>query len=252
MLPVEYLIKHKDWAKKTVRDWAKNRFVFPQFYGSVFFQCAPHLWDALEDRDAQGKYKYCLPDGTPLIEHLKGKGVSSLGNCNPKQPPVAGTFEHHCRKAERSMWDDRFVEYTRWKERAYKSYQTLGYFDTLTGFRLQGLFSKNQVLNLPIQGSAFHIELLAVILILEYVRKYKMKTRIIGQIHDSTIASVPPDELQDYLGALHHIITKTIPKRWPWIIVPVEVEAEVCQVGESWAGKKQWVPDSGAWAPKAA
>jgi hypothetical protein len=31
----------------THRDWSKNRFVFPEFYGSIYAQCAPHLWEAV-------------------------------------------------------------------------------------------------------------------------------------------------------------------------------------------------------------
>lgn len=248
-LPVDFLKQHKDWAKKTVRDWAKNRFVFPQFYGSVFFQCAPHIWDALNETASDGSLLYKLPDGTPLVEHLKTQGVTGLGSCDSRAPAQPGTYAYHVQKVERSFWQTRFPVYTEWKDRWLRNYQAKGYFDLHTGFRCQGLYRRNQVINYPVQGAAFHIELLAIILLQEYIERYKMRTRLVGQIHDATIAVVPPDELQDYLTAIRHIITVTIPKRWPWINIPLEVEAEVCPIGATWSDKKVWITDNtGTWA----
>jgi len=34
--------------KKTLRDSAKNQFVFPEFYGSVYFQCAKNIWERMK------------------------------------------------------------------------------------------------------------------------------------------------------------------------------------------------------------
>lgn len=256
-LDVEFLKQHKDWAKKTVRDWAKNRFVFPQFYGSVFFQCAPHIWDALTETVPGGGYKYKLPDGTPFPEHLKKFGVTKLGEklsewSTGRIVTEPGSFIDHVRKVEKSFWEERFTVYTGWKDRWLRNYQAKGYFDLHTGFRCSGLYRRNQVINYPVQGAAFHIELLAVILMTEYIEKHRMRSRIVGQIHDSTIADVPPDEIDDYLSALYHIITVTIPKRWPWVTIPLEVEAEVCPVGATWADKRLWTKgDNGCWSQKA-
>jgi hypothetical protein len=250
-LDVVFLKQNKDWAKKTVRDWAKNRFVFPEFYGSVFFQCAPHIWEALTDLTTEGKPKYALPDGTSFPDHLKKHGILYLGDCNPKLPPTPGTFEYHVKKVEQRFWRERFAVYTQWKDRWLRNYQARGYFDLHTGFRCQGLYRRNQVINYPVQGAAFHILLKAVILMQEYIDRYKMKSKLVGQIHDSLIGDVPPDELQDYLTAVRHIITVTVPKKWPWITIPLEVEAEVCPLGGSWADKSVWVTDAaGVWKEK--
>lgn len=145
-LPVAFLIEHKDWAKKGPRDWAKNRFVFPQFYGSVWFQCAPHLWEPV----AAGAL---MPDGkTTVREHLKSTGVKRLGRCTAGQDPESGTFGERVREVERSFWDVRFPVYTAWKRKTYDRYLEKGYIDTLTGFRLAGHYRRNEVLNSDIQG----------------------------------------------------------------------------------------------------
>lgn len=238
--------ENKAWAKKTVRDWSKNRFVFPEFYGSVYFQCAPHIWEAAS---AGAK----MPDGTLLTDYLASKGITSCGRCDPKGRPVPGTFEYRVKQVELSMWGKRFVQYTAWKDRHYKNYLANGYFDLLTGFRCHGLYRRNQVLNYPIQGSSFHIMLWSLTRIQHWLRKYKMKSVLIGQIHDSLIGDVVEDELQDYIDIVKYTITEACPKAWDWITIPIGVEAEVCEPGESWERKKVWVPDqSGVWGPVAA
>ena len=72
------------------------------------------------------------------------------------------------------------------------------------------------------------------------LRKYKMKTIIIGQIHDSIIADVYKGELKDYLHMSKKVMTEDIRKHWKWINVPLEIEAEVCDIDQSWNEKKKY------------
>ena len=65
-----------------------------------------------------------------------------------------------------------------------------------------------------------------------------MKSKIIGQIHDSVIAEVHESELEKYLYKAQRILTHDLPRAWPWIIVPLTVETEVSPLGESWFDKK--------------
>lgn len=251
LITLDFLKEHKDWAKKTVRDWSKNRFVFPQFYGSVYFQCAPHIWKALNEKDKDGKFLYKLPDGTPVIQHLRKKGIKELGRCDPKSPPKKGTFEYHVKQVEDSFWNKRFKVYTAWKKRVWWDYRDRGGFRTHTGFWIEGVYRRNQVLNYPIQGSAFHCLLQSLVWLQEEIRRRGMKTLIVGQIHDSIIADVPPDEIQAYLTLARRVMTEQLPKRWKWINVPLEVEADVAPVGKSWFHKEEWVKnDDGRWGPK--
>ena len=228
--------------KKTHRDSAKNQWVFPEFYGSVFFQCAANIWKALTKR------KFKVGDVT-MLKWLRQHGVKELGDCDPKADARQGTFVGHCKEVERIMWEERFAGYTAWKKSWYAAYRRDGGFDTLTGFHIEGLLSRNQVLNYPIQGSAFHCLLWALNRVQAVVEKRKMKTLLVGQIHDSMLADVPENELQEYLDITHDVITRQLPKAWDWIIVPIEAESEVCS-GGTWADKKQWTKQNGTWAEK--
>ena len=77
---------------KMMRYCGKNKLVFPQFYGSYFAQCAPALWDSIQ----QFGFAH---NGKSLYDHLAKHGIHEMGACKGK--PKAGTFEAHIRDVER-------------------------------------------------------------------------------------------------------------------------------------------------------
>ena len=216
---------------KPIRYGAKNKFVFPQFYGDFYVSCARSLWEWIR----KGELKD--PKGRSLYEHLKDHGIEELGACDPKQEPRSGTFEYHVREVERDFWNRRFKLYGQWRKDWWESYLKKGYFDLLTGFRIKGVFPRNAVVNYPIQGTAFHCLLWSLIQINREIRKRRMKTKIVGQIHDSLIADVPIEELHEYLCILEDVTTRRLKEHWKWIIVPLEVEYEISLPGTSWYDK---------------
>lgn len=235
---------------KDVRHVAKNRFVFPEFYGSRSYQCAPNIWDALVRQDLRVRERDGSP-GMTVVKHLKSKGIKGLGECDPNVTPARGTFAAHLAKIEDRFWNERYPVYTRWKEDTYRKYLREGGMVTKTGFAMNGIFSRNDVLNWRIQCDGFQCCLWSVIELVRWFRKYKMKSRVIGEIHDSTQFDVPPDELQDVLDVAEQVMTKDLPAAWPWIEVPITVEHEVSPVGKSWHDKAEWVRGaSGEWGPK--
>lgn len=235
MIPPELVSKESRYC-------AKNQFVFPQFYGSVYFQCAPALWDSI------GKMKLMAGD-VPLREHLRSQGIKKLGKCDPKESPVAGTFENHIREVEQRFWNERFPIYTRWKEDWYRQYRDRGYFYMKTGFRCSGLMRRNDVLNYGIQGSSSHCKLWALIEIMREIKKQKMGSRVVGEIHDSILGCVPVGEIDDYINMAKEIMTDRLVKEWKWIIVPLEVEVDVAD--HDWHSKVQWTDKgNGKWGPK--
>ena len=66
-----------------------------------------------------------------------------------------------------------------------------------------------------------------------------MKTKLIGQIHDSIICDVFPPEMKEVLGLIREITCSLLLKHYKWIIVPLDIEAEACEVDQSWYYKKQ-------------
>lgn len=220
-------------VSKEVRYCGKNMFVFPEFYGDYYVHCAKHMWEAIDRMDLQ------TPEGLGLKQHLEGQGITGLGKCDPEERAIPGTFEHHLQAVEKDFWGRRFNVYASWKKSWYNKYLRTGSFKMLSGFSVNGVLKKNDVINYPVQGAAFHCLLWSLITLDKRLRKYKMKSRIVGQIHDSIVANVKVAELDQFLEMAHHIMTVELPKLWKWIIVPLEVEAEATPPGGNWFEKEK-------------
>ena len=213
-----------------LRSATKNGFVFPEFYGDYFGNCATYMacdWGKLP----KGKWKagQGVPlDGGTLGDHLLGRGFRNLQD-----------FVNHMESIEQDFWGKRFRVYARWKEKWWHQYQKMGYVDLLTGFRCKGLMSKNDAINYPVQGAAFHCLLWSFIQLDRMLHEQHWNSRIIGQIHDAIILDVDPTELSALVHEIKRITTIDLPNAWKWIIVPLDVEFEICDVDASWADKKE-------------
>jgi DNA polymerase-1 len=206
---------------KQMRYSAKNRFVFPEFYGSYYAQVAPELWNAITELNLK------LESGGDLRAHLKKRGISDYE-----------AYEDHIRQTERDFWHKKFKQYTQWKEDWLEAYYRAGYFVSKTGFRCGGWMKRNEVINYPIQGSAFHCLLWSFIELQKAMEKRKMRSVIVGQIHDSILADVHVDEFDEYVELNHRISTERLRGAWKWIILPLEVEVEASPPGGSWYEKQ--------------
>jgi DNA polymerase-1 len=204
---------------KLVRGTAKNMFVFASFYGDWHVNIAQNLWTAVK------KDKLTTADGVPLYDHLAENGLPTLGAVDRNTIP--GTFGHHIKEVYDDFWTRRFHVYSQWKVEWFNKYLETGWFQTLTGFVCKGIFKRNEAINYPIQGSSFHCLLWVLIEMDKWLRKYKMQTKIIGQIHDSILFDAHRKELRDVAQKCHELMIEAIRRAWDWIIVPLEVEAEV-------------------------
>lgn len=219
---------------KLIRHLAKNGFVFAQFYGSWYRECAKKIWQAMV------QHELTLPDGSRLIEHVR-REIGELGACDGdyKVEPTKGTFEYHCREVERSFWEKRFKVYNQWRRDWYDDYCKQGWFQMLTGFVCQGHLRRNQVIADPVQGSSFHCLLWSIIkLVIHLMPKLGFETKIICQIHDSIVADVVPEEFDDFIDLVLRVTTKLLPREYSWMTVPMEVEVDAGEVGEPWSEKK--------------
>jgi DNA polymerase I-like protein with 3'-5' exonuclease and polymerase domains len=166
--------------------------------------------------------------GIPILKHLKKKGFPNLDK-----------YATHVETVEDYFWNEMFRDYGKWRERWYNDYLRKGYVDCLSGFRFTGFMKRNESINYPVQGVAFHCLLWSLIRLNKYFKKHKMKSCIIGQIHDSIIINVAQGELDDVLAIAQKIMCVSIRKHWPWIITQLEIEAEVGEPGESWWKMKE-------------
>lgn len=228
-----YMVK-KSQVSWGIRDCGKNRFVFAEFYGSWYKTRAISLWRGIKEMDLKIE-----ETGVNLYIHLKSKGIHKLGACNPDEEPEEGTFEKHIQEVEYDFWNRRFKVYNQWKKDWWEEYQRKGCFELLTRFVIEGKYNRRQIINYPIQGTAFHWLLWSLIKIQKLMTKYKMKSLIVGQIHDSIIGDIHKKEKKDYLEIAKQVIYEDIRKHWKWIIVPLRVEAGVAPIGGSWYDKKE-------------
>jgi len=211
-----------DEVSKKLRKIAKNKFTFPQFYGDYYKNCANALWEqAIEQNVA-------LETGVLAIDHLKEEGISNYDK-----------FENHIKKVEYDFWNKKFKVYNSWKQKIMRQYARQGYVDLYTGFRCRGLMHKNDIINYPVQGAAFHCMLWSLIQLQEWLIKNKLKTKIVGQIHDEIVLDINIHEKDYVLNRIKEIMTGDIYKYYDWLIVPLEVEAEFSPPGGSWFEKQE-------------
>ena len=236
---------HKDLAKqcymlsedqvtKGARGSAKGGFVFASFYGDWFVQIAANLWNTIGHDNLKTK------DGVPLYEHLRSKGITELGEMGGEgknRRPTPGSFMEHISEIYDDFWGVRFPVYSRWKEDWWSRYLEKGFCQGLTGFLYRGIYERNKIINYPIQGSSFHCLLWSLIHLQDWLNDNKMKSLIIGQIHDSIILDVHLSELDDVLNKAYRILVQEIREIWPWIIVPLDAEAAVGY--ENWYSKQE-------------
>jgi len=210
----------------------KNGFVFPEFYGDYYKNCAISMacnWGKLPQGRWSSGQGIKMPHGT-LSDHLISKGIKSLD-----------AFIEHVKKIEKDFWENRFSEYAKWKDRWYSSYKKRGYIDLLTGFRCSGIMGKNDCINYPVQGAAFHCLLWSFIRLDELIRSEKLDSHLVGQIHDSILVDVSPDELEYIQEMAHKITCFELPEVWKWIITPLDIDMELSPIDASWAEKEKYV-----------
>lgn len=198
--------------KSEERYLAKNNFVFPQFYGDYYVNCARNFWAKISSETK---------------DHLKSVGITSYKK-----------FENHMKKVENDFWGNRFKIYNKWKLRNYNRYEKIGGIDLLTGFRCTGQMNRKDVMNYPIQGSAFHCLLWSLIQIHKFIKENNLKSKIVGQIHDSIILDLVPEEKSLLLPEVKDIMCNKVREYWDWIIIPLEIEMEITPVDSPWSEKE--------------
>ncbi len=99
---------------------------------------------------------------------------------------------------------------------------TMSVNDKLHQFVADGIICKN---------TSFHLLVYTLIMVDKFIVKHKLRTKLIGQVHDSVLADVHKDELQFYLKGVNDIVTG-LQEKFPWLIVPMEIEAEITQLRE--------------------
>lgn len=219
-----YDLHHK--GDKSLRKEVKGGFTFPQFYGDYYRNNAVLLWAGagLHGKTAKAADGLVLSTGETAGAHLRENGLGTYGR-----------FEKHIQKIEHHMWYVSFPVYRQWKEDTYNKYLKQGYLTSLTGFTFQGVMGKNDATNYPVQSICFHCLLWCLNRLHKIMKKRKMKSKIIFQVHDSCVSDVHKDELQEYLELLKKVLCHDLKKHYKFIITPLAIEVSASEINGSWA-----------------
>lgn len=238
-------------VSKMARHVAKNMTVFPFIYGSFWAQVAPAVWAAVDANKLTVEGTQ-----TTLRDHLTAVGFKELGCCDPDAgDPAPGTFAAHVRAVERDFWNVRFPVFAQWKKDWYQAYLEAGGFRMLTGFAVrthlgkEGLLSRRQVNNYPIQGVAAHILWWALVRMVRWLVANKMESLVIGQIHDCMVMDCPSSERDDVVHHAVYLMTEGVRRAWSWINTSLTAEAEVCPIDRPWYEKVGMVERAGRYEP---
>ena len=216
-----YIRSHEELTKEE-RSTIKSGYVFSSFYGASYRSCAAKMWT---DMPAYTK------------EHLvKDCGINTYDK-----------WEAHVKKADDIFWNKRFRVYNAWRRKEWQRYQDYGYVQSYTGFRCWGPMGYTEATNRCIQGSAFHILLQALIWdTRDIMGQQGLRSRIIGQIHDAIIALVADGEEDRVASIVYRNGVEGVSRQFPWICVPLVIEAEASELGGAWAH----MTDVGALGPE--
>ena len=216
---------------KYLRKAAKGGFVFPQFYGDYYKNNAKLMacnWCKLPEarwRPGQG----IDFESKHISDHLISQKITSLDK-----------FTEHIKGIEDDFWNRRFPVYQQWKNQWWSLYQKNGYIDMHTGFRCSGIMKRNDAINYPVQGAAFHCLLWSFIELDKFIICNSLQTKLIGQIHDAIVLDIYPPELEIITKHIRYVTTIALPNHWKWINVPLDIDADLGDVNDSWADLKPY------------
>ncbi len=199
-----------------MRRIAKNSFVFPIFYGASSKSIAPNIWNSLS------------------VDELLVLQDSKLDKRH--------AFFKHIAQYEKDFWGKRFGAYGRWRNALQDELNAIGYIEQFTGFRCHAPMTFTQLVNRPVQGSAAHTLLWTLSKVTPLIEGLSGRSRIIGQIHDSMLGDVHPDEFEQ----IHKLVlmwgTERVRRRFPELYLPLRIDAQVSEVNGTWAEMKDYEP----------
>jgi len=230
-------------VSKALRNLVKADYVFATFYGSYYGLTAPALWEGVDNGNLtlEGSEK-------TVRQHLTDIGFTELGTIDDEKPE-AGTWAAHVRGIDEDFWGKRFKVYAQWKRDWYEAYCRDGGFTMLTGFAVHAPLDKKQVCNSPVQGVAFHCLLWSLTKLVNRLRKYKMQSKVIGEVHDSINLDIHPAELDDVFDMATSIMTEEIKVWAPWLNVPLVCECESSPTDGSWFDVMGMAKRDGGYVP---
>jgi len=198
-----------------LRFFAKNGFVFPEFYGSYFKACAANLW--------QNCMGLKTGEEVTVKKHLRNEGIRRYDD-----------FEEHIKDCEQDFWG-KFPVVKEWQLKSVERYKKLGYVEMRFGFRRSGHLSFNQIVNGKIQGTAFHLLLYAMMDVNNTIARQGLQSKTMWEIHDSIGISVNPKEVGKICRIINESMVVKPARKFDWLIVPLDIDVKIGRINEPWS-----------------
>lgn len=185
----------------------RDGFDMHKYWASIVYQKPESAITKDERQETKNKFVFPLFYGSYFRSVAKNMGLD----------------ENHIKKCEERFWREYKVT-KKWQDDLCTDYAKKGYVTMLFGHKRKGFLSKNETINSPVQGAAFHCLLWALTQINKIRKAEGWKSKIMGQIHDSCVLSVEPSEEKHVIQTVHRIMTAGIQEAFPFIIVPLLAE----------------------------
>lgn len=222
---------------KEVRQCMKMGWNFALLYGSYYRACAVKMWEEIVMKGL------CLADKSSP----DGKGMTIKNWLASKGVMNENDFIWWCKKREEEFWD-KFHVTKEYRQKVATDYAKNGYVRTKFGFTRSGILTPNQQINTPTQGTGSGMLTWSATQLRKIAKKEGWKSMQNGQVHDSLVSSIWPDEVQHVFNTQEYVMTKLIRERFDWIIVPLETEMEMTpQVDMPWTELKGMVKKNNIW-----
>lgn len=150
-------------------------FVFPAFFGSNYIGITDSIWEAI--------LNFTQEEQEWLSAHLESKGIHSKDD-----------FLQVVKEAEYQFWQVRFKDYYKYKQDIWKLYVEQGYLQTPVGHVLRSVHNRRTASSYSIQGGSFEKLLCGMIKAQKTFEKLGLKSKLVGEVHDSLCVSVEKSE----------------------------------------------------------
>jgi len=154
---------------------AGKLFVFPAFFGSNYIGITESIWEAIMSFTAEQK--------DWLSAHFQAHGIANKDS-----------FQEIVKEAEYQFWQVRFKDYYKYKQDIWKLFVKQGYLQTPVGHVLRSVHNRRTASSYSIQGGSFEKLLCGLNIVQKEFERLSLKSKLVGQVHDSVCVSVEPSE----------------------------------------------------------
>ena len=140
--------------------------------------------------------------------------------------------EQHIAECQ-NVFYSRYKDVAQWQKWVVDKYYDVGYVENPLGFRRRYPMKRNEIINFPIQSTSFHLLLYALIMINKKMKEMDLRSKIVGQIHDSGFFNIYKPEAELVMDLVEKEMTA---KRFDWLR-KINLESE-WELGEVWYNLK--------------